>query len=83
MLTDEHKQKLMVLLSFLECYHREGDEFLDHIIIGDETEHQTVSSTLKNGITTTLRQKNHENSSRHVQLQKSCPAFFGTGKAFF
>jgi hypothetical protein len=26
-----------VLLSFLECYHREGIEFLDHIITGDET----------------------------------------------
>jgi hypothetical protein len=31
MLTDEHKQKHTgAALSFLEWYHREGDEFLDH-----------------------------------------------------
>jgi hypothetical protein len=37
-LTDKHKQKCMgAALSFLECYHREGDEFLDHIVTGDET----------------------------------------------
>jgi hypothetical protein len=37
MLTDEHKQKCMgAPLSFLEHYHRESDEFLDHIVTGDE-----------------------------------------------
>jgi histone-lysine N-methyltransferase SETMAR len=24
-------------LTFLECYHRDGDKFLDHIVTGDET----------------------------------------------
>jgi hypothetical protein len=39
MFTDEHKQKCMVgaAVSFLDCYYREGDEFLDHIVTGDET----------------------------------------------
>jgi hypothetical protein len=81
MLTDEHDHKLMgAALSFLEHYHREGDEFLDHIITGDETwighYTQRISGSLKNGIMPTFQEKKHKNSSRHVQLQKSWPAFF-------
>jgi hypothetical protein len=38
MLTDGHKQNCIgAALSFLECYHRGDDEFLDHIVTGDET----------------------------------------------
>jgi hypothetical protein len=38
MLIDEQTKKCMdVDLSFLECYHRQGDVFLDHIVMGDET----------------------------------------------
>jgi hypothetical protein len=38
MLTDERKQKRMgAALSFLERYHREDDELLDHMIAGDGT----------------------------------------------
>jgi hypothetical protein len=35
---DAHKEKHMVAtLTFLECYHKDGDDFLDHIVTGDET----------------------------------------------
>jgi hypothetical protein len=59
MLTDKHKQKRMgAALSFLECYHRVGDEFLDHTVIEDETwvSHYAPESKrqLKNGIMPTL-----------------------------
>lgn len=38
MLTDEHKTKRLAhALSFLERYDKEGDEFLSHIVTGDET----------------------------------------------
>jgi hypothetical protein len=38
MLTDEHKQKcLAAALLFLDHHHREGDEFLVHIVTVDET----------------------------------------------
>lgn len=38
MLTEEHKKKrLAYSLSFLERYDRGGDEFLNHIVTGDET----------------------------------------------
>jgi hypothetical protein len=47
MLTDEHERNVMgAALSFLEGYHREGDEFLDRIITADETwvSHYTTES---------------------------------------
>jgi hypothetical protein len=38
MLTDDHKTKRMgAALNFLVRYHDEGDEFLNHIVTGDET----------------------------------------------
>ncbi|GFU25513.1 histone-lysine N-methyltransferase SETMAR [Trichonephila clavipes] len=38
MLTEEHKRKRMYFaLDFLTCYVEAGDEFLDHIVTGDET----------------------------------------------
>lgn len=38
MLTEEHKTKrLASALSFLERYSNEGDDFLSHIVTGDET----------------------------------------------
>jgi histone-lysine N-methyltransferase SETMAR len=38
MLTDDHKTKCMgVALNFLVRYRNEGDEFLNHIVTGDET----------------------------------------------
>ncbi|GFR18102.1 HTH_48 domain-containing protein [Trichonephila clavata] len=38
MLTDLHKtQRLGSALTFLERYHNEGEDFLDHIVTGDET----------------------------------------------
>jgi hypothetical protein len=37
-LTDVHKtQRMASALKFLQCYHDEGDEFLDKIVTGDET----------------------------------------------
>jgi hypothetical protein len=37
MLTDDHKTKRMgAALDFLVRYHNEGDEFLNHIVTGDE-----------------------------------------------
>ena len=37
-LTPEHKTKRMgSALSFLECYEKDGDVFLTHIVTGDET----------------------------------------------
>jgi transposase len=38
MLADDHKKKRMcAALTFLECYHRDRDKFLNHIVTGDET----------------------------------------------
>jgi hypothetical protein len=38
MLTDAHKEKRVVAaLMFLERYHKDSYEFLDHIVTGDET----------------------------------------------
>jgi hypothetical protein len=38
MLTDVHKtQRMASALTFLQCYHNEGDEFLDKIVTGNET----------------------------------------------
>jgi hypothetical protein len=38
MLTNKHRQKHMGgALSFLECYHRECDDFLENIVTGDKT----------------------------------------------
>jgi hypothetical protein len=38
MLTDAHKKKRMAAaLTFLERYHKDGYEFLDHIVTGVET----------------------------------------------
>ena len=38
MLTDDHKTKRMgSALKFLTCYTKEGDEFLDSIVTGEET----------------------------------------------
>ena len=37
-LTEEHKkQHIACALTFLMCYHKEGDGMLGHIVIGDET----------------------------------------------
>ena len=37
-LTPEHKEKCMdSALTFLQWYHEDGNEYLDQIIIGDET----------------------------------------------
>jgi hypothetical protein len=37
-LTDAHKEKRMAtVLTFLKRYHKDGDEFLDHTVTGDET----------------------------------------------
>jgi hypothetical protein len=81
------RNSCLLLCHFLECYHREGDEFLDHIITGDETwvlhyapESKRQYQEWHHAHSPT---QNHNNSSRHVQLQKSWPAFFGIGKAFF
>jgi hypothetical protein len=38
MLIEEDKWKCMgAVLSLLECYHRDVDKFLDHIVTGDAT----------------------------------------------
>ncbi|GFV52278.1 histone-lysine N-methyltransferase SETMAR [Trichonephila clavipes] len=38
LLTEEHKLKRMACaLDFLDQYHKEGDQFLERIVIGDET----------------------------------------------
>jgi tagatose-1,6-bisphosphate aldolase len=38
MLTGVHKMQRMALAqTFLELYHKDGDEFLSHIITGDKT----------------------------------------------
>jgi hypothetical protein len=38
MLTNEHKtQRKASALTFLERYHKAGDEFLNHIVTDDET----------------------------------------------
>ncbi|GBM11815.1 hypothetical protein AVEN_26749-1 [Araneus ventricosus] len=38
MLSDHHKtQRIGAALTFLQCYHHDGDEFLDKIVTGDET----------------------------------------------
>jgi hypothetical protein len=48
MLSEDHRKNHMgAALTFLECYHRGGDKFLDHIVTGDETwvSHFTLRST--------------------------------------
>jgi hypothetical protein len=48
MLTDVHKtQRMASALTFLQHYHNEGDEFLDKIVIGDETWVKFVSVETK------------------------------------
>jgi len=38
MLTDQHKkQRVACALTFLMCYHKEGNGMLSHIVTGDET----------------------------------------------
>ncbi|GFW77200.1 histone-lysine N-methyltransferase SETMAR [Trichonephila clavipes] len=38
LLTEEHKLKIMAwALDFLDRYHKEGDQFLERIVTGDET----------------------------------------------
>jgi len=38
MLAEEHKkQRVACALTFLMCYHKEGDGMLSHIVVGDET----------------------------------------------
>jgi hypothetical protein len=38
MLTGAHKtQRMASVLTFLQQYHKEGDDFLNHIVLGDET----------------------------------------------
>jgi hypothetical protein len=52
MLTDDHKTKRMgAALKFLVRYHNEGDEFLNHIVTGDETwiSHVTPENMQRNG----------------------------------
>jgi hypothetical protein len=86
--TDEHKQKCMdAALSFLERYHREGDEFLGHIATGDET---WISLCVQES-------KRHSQEWHHVHSptkaskiqvdtlnckQNHRQRFSGTGKAF-
>jgi len=44
MFTDVHKtQRMASAWTFLQCYHDEGDEFLDKIVTGDETRVQFVN----------------------------------------
>jgi hypothetical protein len=71
---------------FLECYHREDDELLDHIIIGDETWvlHYTPRS----------KQQSQERYHAQILIKKKrkfkktratakiMAALFGIGKAF-
>jgi hypothetical protein len=33
----QKKKRMGATLTFLECYNRDGDKFLDHIVTGDET----------------------------------------------
>jgi len=38
MLTEEHKkQRVACALTFLMCYHKEGDAMVSHIVTGDKT----------------------------------------------
>jgi len=49
MLTEEHKkQRVACALTFVMCYHKEGDGMLNHILTGDETwvSHITPESVL-------------------------------------
>jgi len=47
-LTDLHKtQRMGSVLTFLQCYWEEGDEFLDRIVTGDETWVQFVNAETK------------------------------------
>ncbi|GIX83823.1 histone-lysine N-methyltransferase SETMAR [Caerostris extrusa] len=37
-LSDEHKAtRMMCSLTFLQCYHSDGQHFIDHIVAGDES----------------------------------------------
>jgi hypothetical protein len=64
-------------LSFLECCHREGDEFLDHIIAGDESwiSHNAPESKWQSQEWHHANFLTKKNSSRNAQLQKLCRAF--------
>jgi hypothetical protein len=82
MLTDDHKTKRMgAAPKFSVQYHNEGDEFLNHIVTGDETwiSHVTFkrisSSQCSDGIVHVQRQRN---SSRHFLPGRSCVPCFGT-----
>ena len=81
MLTDEHKQKsLAAAHQFLQRHQIEGDQSLDHIVIGDETwisyTNWSQSDGQCNGAT--HRPQKQRSSNKHLQSEKSWPLFSGT-----
>jgi hypothetical protein len=85
MLSDDHRKNGMgAALTFLECHHRNGDKFLNHIVTGDETwvSHFTPEIKCQSLEWHDPRAPSKSRSlSRHCPLGKSWPWFFGTGKA--
>ena len=85
-LTPEHKMKRIgSALSFLERYEKDGDEFLKHIVTGNETwvSHVTPASKQhsmqwRHTSSPTIT----KNSSRLLALAKSCAQYSGTVMEF-
>ncbi|GFV12114.1 HTH_48 domain-containing protein [Trichonephila clavipes] len=71
MLTDEHKTKrLGSALSFLERYSKEGDDFLSHIVTGDETWVAYVTPESKQQ----SMEWRHSSTSRKVKFKQTISA---------
>lgn len=72
MLNDEHKTKrLGSALGFLERYSNEGDDFLSHIVTGDETwvayvTPESNNSQWNGGIQHPLGKSNSSSPENHV-----------------
>jgi hypothetical protein len=84
MLTDEHKMKWHSSLTFLTQYSEQGDDFLSHIVIGDETWvlHITPESKQQSMELRHTSSPIKRNSNRPCQLVRSCAQCFGTETAF-
>jgi hypothetical protein len=73
-------------LEFLERYHREGDEFLDHIVTGDEiwVSHFTSESKRQSLEWHHPRSPSKPRKFKHtLSTRKIMATLFGSGKASF
>jgi hypothetical protein len=70
-------------LTFLGRYHKDGDEFLNHIVIGDETWVSFVNVETKGSQSsgcTHIHQTTRKSLNKRLSARSWCQLFSGTGK---